>query len=180
MAYKVMVVVHGMGEQARNQALLGLVRPMLELMRKRGDPGKLRDLDGDLEFNVPARVDLRYGDMSWRLTEYWWAEEFRPPPVINVSNWIGRRLIHHLRSLIVGMRYSFIDLMPADPRFRDPLAARIYKGGCWDRIHCCVRCAAYTHSIARHSPDSPVVHEVDSRNPVRSRSHTISPPEDRY
>ena len=87
MTLKALVIVHGMGSQRRNQALLGLVRPMRELIRMRGDPEKIPDNfdepDGNLAFDAPAWVDVSYGDMNWRVTEYWWAEEFVPASSFN-------------------------------------------------------------------------------------------------
>ena len=131
MTSKALVIVHGMGSQRRNQALLGLVRPMRELIRMRGDPEKIPDNfdepDGGLAFDAPAWVDVSYGDMNWRVTEYWWAEEFVPASSFNVSKWIVRRLWHHFKSLIRGFKYTGRDFFPPDPRLRDPWIALIYK-----------------------------------------------------
>ena len=63
MSRKVLIVVHGMGEQTRNQTLLGLVRPMLALMRKRGDPAKLRPLDESSLVEIPPFV-VKYALLS--------------------------------------------------------------------------------------------------------------------
>ena len=133
MTRKVMIVVHGMGDPQRNSALLGLVHPILELIRLRGDPKKLKPLGGDLSDTSPASVDVTYGDQEWRFVEYWWGHVFRPPGTLQTARWIAVRLVHHLysmlhhlRSLGVGLLLSFADFRPGDEPY-DPLIARIYK-----------------------------------------------------
>lgn len=128
---KAMIIVHGMGTQGRNSALLGTVRPMLELMRKRGEAEKTSsiDLEGALSSGTPASVDLTYGDQTWRIIEYWWAEEFQPPRTNRVAVWILRRLSEHLKSWISAINHSWRDLFsPEDPSSpRDPIISRIYQ-----------------------------------------------------
>ena len=127
---KAMVIVHGMGSQERNSALLGTVRPMRELMEARGYEAKIdtHKLEGDLSPDQPARVDITYGDETWRVIEYWWAAEFQPPKPIDVARWISTRLFSHLMSLIIGIWHGWRDLLvPVDPApRRDPLVARFY------------------------------------------------------
>ena len=73
---KAMVLVHGMGEHKRNAPLMGAVRPILEVIRARGRPPLVKTIriEGDSTNGKPSATEITYGDQTWRLLEYWWAE----------------------------------------------------------------------------------------------------------
>lgn len=118
----VLIIVHGMGEQHRNSSLVGVVRPILDLIRRRGDPNWDPHIDGTLAADQQASAEFEYGDKTWAFMEYWWAEEFAPPKRPRVALWIVRRLSAHFRSIWISVGHAWKDVFKSD----DPWFARLY------------------------------------------------------
>ena len=125
----ILIVVHGMGDQRRNDSLLGVVRPMLELMRARGISSWQPDVEGSLGPDQQAYAEVQYRDRVMRFTEYWWAEDVRPASDWRLAWWIFRRLSAHLGSMIRNLWQALADVSESVTSWRtpkDPWAARAY------------------------------------------------------
>ena len=124
---KVVVIVHGMGNQKRNATLRGTVNSVLELMEARRDPSKEIHLaTGSVAIGSHAYADVTYDDETWRFMEYWWAESFLAPSVFRFARWFSSHMISHLGSLEIGLRRSREEMEEATGQLKDPLAARRY------------------------------------------------------
>ena len=121
----VLIIVHGMGQQRRNDSLLGVVRPMLELMEARGARDWKPDLRGSLAFDQQATAEVDCGGKTWHFAEYWWAEEFRPAKAWVIGRWIFKHLAAHLVSMLGSMRRGVQDLVQVRGE-KDPFSARLY------------------------------------------------------
>jgi hypothetical protein len=122
----VLIIVHGMGQQRRNDSVLGVVRPIIEFMKARGEPGWDPEIRGSLALDRQATAEIGYRRKTWHFAEYWWAEEFRAAKEWSVAWWIVRRLSSHLLSMIRSMWQSTKDLAQLRGN-RDPFAARLYN-----------------------------------------------------
>ena len=126
---EVLIVVHGMGDQRRNDSLLSVVRPIMEFMKARGDSSWQPDVEGSLGPAEQAYAEVRYRDRVMRFTEYWWAEDVRPASNPRLAWWIFRRLGAHMRSMIRNLWQALADVsesVTSRGTPKDPWIARAY------------------------------------------------------
>jgi hypothetical protein len=85
----VLLVVHGMGDAAQGSTLRTSVSKLLEAMRLRMRDKKTVRVEGGSVNEGQRFTDIRYGDATIRVQEYWWAESFIPASSWDVGVWVA-------------------------------------------------------------------------------------------
>ena len=134
------LLVHGIGDQARGNTLLSFGDPLIETARAwlagRG-LGKVEVVKAELsemrdDAEIPAQAELRFevqneaGEkqtFSWLLVENWWAKEFHKPAFGDLASWIFRIgpwaiISHSMRPFLFRTRlrpWHFVQVLLALP-----------------------------------------------------------------
>ncbi len=99
---KGIVLVHGMGHQAKDAMLLKVTNSVADWLQKNvsyegGE--KSPSLELDLHKDTPSRITLKHGRQDWVFTEAYWAPVINSPLFDPMVGWTFNRFLFHLAVL---------------------------------------------------------------------------------
>lgn len=111
---KVVLIIHGMGDNRKNALLYSVVNSLTTWI----DIQRCRErlaidaplLDVRLKETKPSSITLSFADQCWKFMDVWWAKSFDAPGYDPMIGWTTKRIWDHLRALIG--RLAWASLLP--------------------------------------------------------------------
>ena len=109
------VVVHGIGEQAKGESLAMVVNPLAEFLKQAGGPNfslnyvvqidsSPKPAEAVLTFSGTSPSGVAVPDSRWVFREAWWAKSLMPPSYREMLLWTARQFGGQMRAIVRGLR----------------------------------------------------------------------------